>query len=247
MKAGNKAPYFAFSPEERDALKAFGQSDKQSLSRHVPLEFSSRQTRLLNCAGCHGQPEGFPPLEVMGEKLKPEWATKFIAGEIGYKPRAEEHPRGEPWLQMRMPAFKSRAEFLAHGLAAEHGYGPRTVPEPPVDMELARLGQKLVGKEGGFSCVSCHGVGKLEAMEVFESEGINLAFSAERLLPEYYRRWLRSPTSIDPQTKMPVYFEDGKSPLTEILGGDADKQINAVWQYIRLGNQMPTPATGAEQ
>ena len=58
------------------------------LARHVPAEFAERQTRNLNCTACHGQVEGFPPLEILGGKLKPEWAGKFIAGEIGYKPRA---------------------------------------------------------------------------------------------------------------------------------------------------------------
>ena len=41
---------------------------------------------------------------------------------------------------------------------------------------------------------------------------------------------------------MPVYFdEEGKSPLTDVLGGDADRQLEAVWQYLRLGDQMPPP------
>ena len=145
-----------------------------------------------------------------------------------------------------MPAFKSRAALLAQGLAAQHGYPPRFAPEPPVNKEMAKIGQKLVGKDGGFSCISCHGAGKLEAMEVFESEGINLAYSSERLLPAYYQRWVRNPLAIDPQTKMPVYFEEGKSPLTEVLEGDAEKQLDAVWQYLRLGPEMPSPATGAQ-
>jgi hypothetical protein len=84
-------------------------------------------------------------------------------------------------------------------------------------------------------------------MDVFESEGINLAYSYERLLRDYYYRWMRNPLSIDPQTKMPVYFEEGKSPLTEILDGDAEKQITAVWHYLRLGEKMPAPATGEAQ
>ena len=42
----------------------------------------------------------------------------------------------------------------------------------------------------------------------------DFAYSSERLLPEYYRRWVRNPLAIDAQTKMPVYFEEGKSPLT---------------------------------
>src|SRR5688572_27841580 len=120
-----------------------------------------------------------------------------------------------------MPAFRSRAAGLAAGLAALHGFPSRTSAEPPIDMELAKIGQKLVGKEGGFSCVSCHAVGSMLALEVFESEGINLAYTEERILPSYCRRWMRSPLVIDPQTKMPTYFDEGKSPLTEILEGDA--------------------------
>jgi mono/diheme cytochrome c family protein len=239
-----KAPQYGFSAAQRADLQAFGRSGVDSLLRHSPIEFAQRQTRLLNCSGCHGQPEGFPLLEVLGGKLKPEWSAKFIAGDIPYKPRLETHPRGEPWLEIRMPAFQSRAGFLAEGMAALHGFPPKTPDDPPLDNDLAKIGQKLVGKEGGFSCVSCHAVGGLVATDVFESEGINLAWSYERLLRDYYYRWMRHPLSIDPQTKMPVYFEDGKSPLTEILDGDAEKQITAVWHYLRLGEKMPPPNTG---
>jgi hypothetical protein len=190
--------------------------------------------------------EGFPPLELLGGKLKPEWAARFIGGEIPHKIRYEAHPKGEPWLEARMPAFRSRARDLAVGLSARDGYGSRSPEHGPIDATLAGIGRKLVGKEGGFSCVSCHGVGSLLAMEVFESEGVNLVYSADRLQPDFYRRWLRAPTSVDPQTKMPVYFDEGKSPLTEVLGGDADKQIAAIWEYLQLREKMQPPVTGAE-
>ncbi len=246
-KADAKAPQFGFSAEERAALQAFGKTDFQSLNRHAPVEFVERQTRVLNCTACHGQQEGFPPLPILGGKLRPEWVTAFIGGEIPYKPRNETHPKGETWLEARMPAFRSRAKFLAEGLAAQHGFAPRTAPNAKPDPELVKIGQKLVGKDGGFSCVSCHGVGSLAATDVFESEGINLIYSADRLLPEYYRRWVRNPLSIDPQTKMPAYFEEGRSPLTEILDGDAEKQITAIWQYLLLGEKMPAPSMGESQ
>lgn len=239
-----KAPFYKLSAGERADLQAFGRSGRDSLSRHAPFEFAERQARLLNCNGCHGQVEGFPPLEILGGKLKPEWSAKFIAGEIPYKPRPETHPKGEPWLEARMPAFNSRAQLLADGLAALHGYPAKTPTEPAFDSELAKIGQKLVGKDGGFSCVSCHAVSGLAAMDVFEGEGINFTYSYERLLRDYYNRWMRNPLSIDPQTKMPVYFEEGKSPLTEILEGDAEKQMMAVWHYLRLGEKMPPPNTG---
>lgn len=237
---------YGFSDKEKAALTSFVIRGTDPLTRHVPAEFAQRQTKDVNCTACHGQVEGFPPLELLGGKLKPEWAAKFIAGDISYKPRAEKHPKGEPWLEMRMPAFKSRAKFLAEGLAQSHGYPATTPAEPPVDQDLVKIGQKLTGKDGGFSCISCHGVNTLEATEVFESEGINLAYTGDRLLPQYYRRWLRSPTTIDPQTKMPVYFDEGKSPLADLLEGSADKQIDAIWNYIRLGNKMPLPSTGAQ-
>lgn len=239
-----KAPQFGFTAAERADLQAFTRTARDSLFRGSPAEFAERQTRLLNCNACHGQVEGFPALEILGGKLKPEWSAKFIAGETAYKPRSETHPRGEPWLEARMPGFKVRAQLLADGLAALHGYGPKTAPEPPIDDELAKLGQKLVGKDGGFSCVSCHGAAALAATDVFDSEGINLAYSYERLLRDYYYRWMRNPLAIDPQTKMPAYFEEGKSPLTEILDGDAEKQITAMWHYMRLGQKMPAPNAG---
>jgi len=239
-----KAPQFGFTAVERADLQAFVRTARDSLFRDSPAEFAERQTWLLNCNGCHGQIQGFPALEILGGKLKPEWSGKFIAGEVAYKPRPETHPRGEPWVEARMPGFKARAPLIAEGLAALHGFGPKTPSEPPIDNELAKLGQKLVGKDGGFSCVSCHGVAGLAATDVFDSEGINLAYSYDRLLPDYYYRWMRNPLAIDPQTKMPVYFDEGKSPLTEVLDGDAEKQITAVWHYMRLGQKMPPPNIG---
>jgi len=235
-----------FTAAQREALDAFTLAGFASLSRHVPAEFAERHTRALNCTACHGQIDLIPTFEVLGGKLKPEWAAKFIAGEIPHKIRYDAHPKGEPWVDARMPAFKSRVKDLAIGMAQQHGYAPKTPEEKPVDMAMAEIGRKLVGKDGGFSCISCHGVGSMLALEVFESEGINLAYTAERLLPDFYRRWFRAPTSIDPQTKMPAYFDEGKSPLTDVLDGDGEKQISAVWEYLKLGEKMPAPKTGME-
>jgi mono/diheme cytochrome c family protein len=242
--AAATAPQFDFTPAQRDALIAFGRTDRKSLTRHVPAEFAERQIRLLNCRACHGQQEAFPPVDILGGKLRPEWTGSFIAGEIPYKPRAETHPNGDQWLFARMPTFKSLGRFLADGMVALHGFPPKTPAPEKVDPEMAKMGQKLIGKDGGFSCVSCHGIGNLKATDVFDSEGINLIWSAERLLPQFYRRWVRNPLAIDPQTKMPVYFdEEGRSPLAEILDGDGEKQITAMWHYLLLGEKMPPPDT----
>ena len=231
-----KAPQFNLTSTEREALRAFAATDRASLARHVPAEFAERQARSLRCAECHGKFEGFPSFDALGGKLKPEWMKAFIGGELTYKPR--------PWIEARMPAFSKYAEGLAIGLTEEQGLPPRTSAEPPIDMETAKIGRKLVSANGGFFCVSCHAVGSMAAMQVFESNGINLAYTGARLQKEHYHRWVRNPLRIDPASKMPVYFDaEGRSPLTDYFNGDAEKQIEAIWQYIRLGDKMPPPET----
>ena len=239
----SKAPDFAFTVKEREALVAFVKTDFSSLSRHAPLEFAARETRLLNCTACHGQIELIPPLDVLGGKLKPEWVASFIAGEP-FKVRADQHPKGELWVEARMPAFHSRAKRLAEAMAMQQGYAPKTPKERAIDEEAAKIGHKMIGMDNGLSCINCHAVNDLPALAVFESEGVNLGLTSARLMKPYFFRWLRSPLAIDPGSKMPTYFEDGKSALTDYYGGDGEKQINALYEYIRAGEKMAVPATG---
>ena len=170
----------------------------------------------------------------LGGKLKPQWAARFIAGAVPYKPR--------PWLKPRMPAFPAHAGALAAGLAALHGHPPVAPEEPAPDPELISIGAQLVSSTGGFSCVACHAIHGSAMSLIVESPGINLEHTAERLLPSFFHRWVMNPIAIDPATKMPLYFDnEGRSQLFEILGGDGHKQIDAIWHYIRLGDKMPPP------
>ena len=232
--AGSKAPHFEFTDDQRKALRAFGATDRASLTRSSSADFLERQSQSLNCRECHGKFEGFPTFELIGGKLKPDWAAKFIAGKETWKPR--------PWLESRMPGFPAYAALLGEGLATSHGLTPGAPTDTDADPELAKTGQKLVSANGGFACVSCHSVGDFGATQVFEAPGINLSHSFDRIQPSYFRRWVRSPTSIDSNTKMPGYFDDeGKSSLSDVLGGDGPKTIKAIWEYIRLGAKMPRP------
>ncbi len=172
-----------------------------------------------------------PVLTWFGEKLQADWAAKFIAGGISYKPR--------PWLIARMPGFGVRSEGLAHGLALDHGFSIAREPEAAVDLEKAKAGETLISENGGFNCTTCHGVGERAATAVFEAPGINLAYATERLRKGYYHRWVLHPLRIDPDTKMPRFADDeGKTPLTDFFGGKASEQFEAIWQYLRtVGNK----------
>ena len=234
-EADGKTPHFGFSSEQLAALRAFSASDRKSLHRHEPAEFARRQMRVLNCNACHGELEGFSKLDTIGLKLKPEWLEKLFAGSLNQKPR--------PWLKHRMPAFPARARELANGLALGFGYPAVTpVEKGPGDANMAKIGRDLVGVDGGFSCVACHGVKNRPPLQVFEAQGVNFARVNERLHPEYLMRWMLDPLRVDSQTRMPDYFdEDARSVLVDVLEGDAKKQIEAIGQYLRQGKAMKIP------
>ena len=231
---GTRAPEFGFSSEPLRAVKAFLGADQNALSRGTAADFLERQSVHLRCRECHGKFEGFPAWESIGGKLKPEYAAALVGGTVARKPR--------PWLDARMPAFPAYAPLLGVGLATAYGLPPKSAADPVSEGNLAASGRKLVSANGGFSCVSCHAAGDFAATQVFEAPGINLAQSFVRLQPDYFNRWVRNPTSIDPSTKMPVYFdEEGKSPLADVLEGDGPKTLRAIWEYLRAGEKIAKP------
>ncbi len=129
-----------------------------------------------------------PPLTWAGEKLYPEWMSTFIAGKLDYKPRV--------WMLARMPGFPARAKGIALGLALEHGCPTVSPEQPKPDGELAKIGKQLMGRNGGFSCIQCHGVAKIAPISPFEAPSINFKYAKERIRREYYDRWMRNPQRV---------------------------------------------------
>ena len=170
--------------------------------------------------------EILPSLKWTGQKLRPDWTAKMLAGQIDQRAR--------PWLKARMPAFPARAEMLAYGLSHEHGYGVKEDPRPAPDAKLAEIGRNLIPQMGGFHCNNCHGIGKTPAIAPFEAPGVNLTDAAIRLRHEYYSRYMLDPSKVDVVLRMPTFAVDGKTtPLRDVLDGDARSQYEALWQYIQ--------------
>jgi cytochrome c551/c552 len=230
------APRFELSDEDRRLLRLFlNEGDRKSIEREVARESAERYQASIRCSACHGELEGVPPLGHFGAKLKASWMSRLFKGETEQKSRT--------WITARMPAFPAYADQLALGLSHGHGYSGQPDLHEVRDDALAKTGRQLISPVGGFSCVSCHGVGELRPTQVFESEGINFALSGARLRKDYFRRWILNPLRIDPLSKMPVYFdEEGISPLYDVLDGDTDRQLNAIWYYLLQGDEMIPPA-----
>ncbi len=245
------SPFFAFSGDERAALAAFLATDRNSLKNNVPAEAARRQIQRLHCVACHrmdsfdsdlalaieefgsGKPQDdlMPILTFAGERLYSAWTEKLFAGRLTNRSR--------PWLKTRMPSFPTRAQTLAHGLAAQHGFAPSQQPPFDVDAKKAEIGYRLTLKDGGFDCVQCHGIGDQPPTATFDARGVNFATSAERLRREYYDRWMLNPQRFDPTTKMPRFSADGiKTSLEHVHDGDAAKQFDALWHYVQSLRQQ---------
>lgn len=264
------APDFGLSKGDRDALVAFASTDLSALDREDAPEFVSRTLKALRCVACHKRDKDYdlwadlqgeaehllvvakkdddddeffepepaqpvvPSLTWTGGKLKPQWVERFLSGKVKERPR--------PYLKnVRMPVFASRAASLARGLALEHGCPPVAPPEPDPDPKMGAIGRKLAGSVGGFDCLSCHGIGPKKATKVFEGPGPNFKYARERLRHDYFLRWVREPLRVEPGTKMPQFFQGGRSQLFEVLDGDAGKQMEALWQYLLQGELIEPP------
>jgi len=255
------APDFVFTPTQREALRIFASTDGiESLNRRSPAEFAARQYSQLQCNACHardGQPDvwtqvtalvpaasarvqdttssdrgdagsvhvGRPVLSFVGEKLHAEWMQRFLTGQLDYKPRSQR--------QGIMPAFPAQGKTLAIGLAQAHGYGAERPPLPAADPQLADAGRRLTLVGDGFGCVACHDVGAQRALAGADTATINFAFVTDRLLPDYYQRYLQDPQRLVPGTMMPAFVgTDGTTPIATVYDGDPARQFAAIWHYL---------------
>ncbi|HYE98210.1 MAG TPA: c-type cytochrome [Planctomycetota bacterium] len=263
----DRAPDFGLAPGQKEAIRAFAAAGFDALGRDAAAEFAERQVKALRCFACHKrddrqdawselseetkdlvpkkkEDEEFAEVEVQvpvvpsltwaGERLRPEWAEAFIAG------RPVERPR--PYLgAIRMPAFPARAAGLAAGFAHGHGLPSSSPPAAQPDREAAEIGRRLSGPMGGFDCLSCHAIGPRKATKVFEAPAPNFKLARERLQKDWFLRWVREPLRVEPGTKMPQFFPGGRSQLSEVLDGDAVRQMDALWQYLLEGPSIRPP------
>ncbi|MCY3929556.1 MAG: hypothetical protein OXG81_14930 [Acidobacteria bacterium] len=255
-------PRYELDPARAAEIERFLGEDASSLARAVPAEYAERRIRSGSCLACHARdgmpaawspslsataraasedsaaddfavstedetgPDFLPPdLTWTGEKLRSDWLAPFLAGRLGDLPR--------PHLRVRMPAFPSDADTLATGLHHQHGLSPSPARDPAVDAELAAIGRDLI-RGDRLGCHSCHALGGEPALGGEGSEEtINFALVRPRLRRAYFDRFLRDPQRIMPGSKMPQFVdEDGYTAFYDVFDGEAERQFEAIWQYL---------------
>jgi len=246
-------PKFEFSDEQRKTLKALVRG-KAALAGDQPTkQRAAMGLARFNCQACHprggiggpdamekhwfqsrlsedvGEEGSLPPsLDGVGGKLKPEALAEIVGG--------DKH-RVRPYLKTRMPQFGKEitAQLTADLIALDKP--ANSASAPAFSDKSVESGRALAGT-AGLGCVTCHDFKGAPGVAV---PGIEFTAMADRLTHDWFDRYLHEPSRIKPGTRMPEFWPGGLAIFKDIENGDTQAQINALWNYISLGKEMPAP------
>ncbi len=261
-----------FSEADRIAIQSFADSLTGASSPLSQFAQGQRLLATRNCQSCHDRDDSrgvstwagrisqhveslhgrsqdlVPPnLTAIGDKLPDEIFDRALNGRL--------EDRRLPWLSVRMPRF----DHSDDGLTALSSYliaRDRIPAGAPLSLQLAEtsgdqspeerelLGRSLVGA-GGWSCIACHQVGDYRPKNVaLGTRGSDLVGMSERMRPEFFLRWCRSPLRIIPGMEMPSY----QRPVAGVLDDSLDAQMAALWQALQNPDfEAPTNPASVEQ
>ena len=247
------APAFHLSDAQRAALRSTLAAREQLAQPLAPREQAARTIAALNCLACHsrggsggptparaeyftvvgeadlGDEGRIPPhLTRVGGKLRPEWLREVLLNKGAAR----------PYMATRMPQFgEANVGALVNAFERADSEAKPETPTVPAALHDANYGRKLVGTEG-FSCISCHLFAQHKSLGI---PAMDLTMMTRRLQKDWFHRYLLDPASLRPGTRMPGFWPDGKSSRQDILGGDADRQIDAIWAYLSRGKEGGLP------
>ena len=148
--------------------------------------------------------------------------------------------RDRPYMNTKMPGFGAENTAALSAALTKHDKLPTTLAKVTLDRKEAKKAAWHMVGEKGFSCIKCHTFGRFKATGV---QSIDMTVMTKRLNEEWFRQYVRNPIAFRPGTRMPsAWPATGPSMLNQILDGDSDKQIQAVWNYLGDGVRARVPA-----
>ena len=253
-----RAAKFDLTDRQRTVMVSGLQNQAVLTEPLTPDQQIKRTLTTLNCYACHqrdkrGGVEGLrrdyltsigeadlgdegripPHLHHVGAKLQPAWIRSVLAEGAAVRPYMATHmPQfGKANVDHLVDAFE-RADALPDAREQLNNYTDGAAT-------LAKHGRKLVGTNGGLSCIACHDFAGNKSLGV---PAIDLATSGQRLKWDWFRRYLLDPQSLRPGTRMPAFWPGGVATNKEVLAGDTEQQIASVWLYLARKNFTDLPA-----
>ncbi len=246
-----RAPNFRLSDNQRDAMRAAMAAGAiaQSADEQIAMTLTA-----FNCIGCHVRDDygGVsaaidlyfktsepslgnearipPPLTDAGAKLQSEWVHRVMFDSASVR----------PFMHTRMPQF-GEAHLASLSSLLESADLDRPFEMETLSGDAARdareAGRVLLGTDA-LGCIVCHNFNGKEAPSF---KGIDLITSVERLRPGWFSRFLIDPQATRPGIVMPQGWLGGVAARTEILDGDTDAQVQAIWFYLSQGRTARDP------
>ncbi len=168
-----------------------------------------------------------PRLTAVGAKLRPQWTHEVL----------EKAGRVRPYMATRMPQFGSAQIGSLPELLEQADKRADERQAPEITQRDAKFGRKLAGT-GGLSCIACHTVGTHKSLGI---PAINLSMMSRRLKYDWFVRYLVDPPSLRPGTRMPSFWPNGEAANKDILGGNTQAQMNAIWAFLESHPETDLP------
>ncbi len=245
-------PHFYLSTGQREVIGMALKDIEKPFSEQARIQ---QTMATFNCIACHtrdgaggvsdvmfkhfgtdeeglGNPARIPPtLDGVGVKLKPEWLRKVLFDAETVR----------PYMHTRMPQFgEENLQYLPVLLEKVDRLQEVEFREPKRDNRRKyREGGHLLVGDKGLNCVACHNFnGKLS----LGLKGLDLLTSFERLQPSWFAHFMRDPQKFRPGIVMPNYWPGGEAVRKDVLEGNSDKQLLALWHYFSLGRSARDPS-----
>ncbi len=253
-----RAAKFDLTDRQRTVIVSGLQNQAVLSAPLTPDQQIKRTMTTLNCYACHqrdkrggvdglrrdyltsvgeadlGDEGRIPPhLHHVGAKLQQTWIRSVLF----------EGAAVRPYMATRMPQFGKanvdhlvdmfeQADALPDAREQLNNYtdGAGTLAN--------KHGRKLVGTNGGLSCIACHNFAGNKSLGV---PALDLATSGQRLKWDWFRRYLLDPQSLRPGTRMPAFWPGGVATNKAILNGDTEQQIASIWLYLARKNFTDLP------
>jgi mono/diheme cytochrome c family protein/cbb3-type cytochrome oxidase cytochrome c subunit len=246
------SPNYSLTTAQRDAVRAALTSKPQPFT---PADRIVHDLVTFNCIACHardnlggieadrnahfhsdnenlGEQGRIPPtLTGVGAKLRPDWLRRVLS----------EGRSVRPYMLTRMPIFGHRNVSHLADLFAQvdtlDGPEPPKIADGKKHQEFKKVGRQLVGNQG-VACVTCH---RFQGEMPLTMAALDLSDAAERLRYPWFRAYLLAPQRFTPITIMPGFWPGGTSTRPDILEGQTDRQIAAIWEYLSDGANARLP------
>jgi len=247
-----KSPRFNLSDAQKQAIRTALAAKPEPVTDKMRIDMT---LTAFNCLACHvrgehggvaeernelfqtdennlGDDARIPPqLTLVGAKLQTVWMQRVLFDGESVR----------PYMLTRMPQFgEGNLRHLPELFARVDTVKAVAfaIPKKERERELRTAGHQLIGDKG-LNCITCHNFNGKPSPGF---KGIDLTTTNERLKPSWFYHFMRDPAAYRRGIIMPTYWPGGKAVRTDILSGDTDGQIEAMWYFLSLGTSANDPS-----